>query len=64
LVVTVETKTGEIRWSFSNDGTPGSTNGNKFLSREITFVLGGSQSIYVGSDTATDVVNWTAKELN
>lgn len=64
LVVTIETITGTIRWSFSNGGTPGSTNGNKMVSSEIAFVLGGGQSVYVGSTQATDVVNWSAKELS
>jgi len=64
LCVTKESETGTIRWSFDNDGVPSSTNGNKMLSDEITFVLGASEVIYFGSDDATDIVNWTTKEID
>ena len=61
LVVSKESEAGTIRWSFDNGGTPGSTNGNKFVNDDIIFNLKGSQAVYFGSTDASDVVNWTAK---
>lgn len=61
LVITKETETGTIRWSFSNGGTPSATNGNKFTSQNIIISLAANQAVYCGSTVATDVVNWTAK---
>jgi|10_taG_2_1085330.scaffolds.fasta_scaffold68200_2 hypothetical protein len=63
LVVTKESETGTIRWSFDNGGVPSATNGNKLVEDGREFVLAGSQVVYFGSTDATDVVNWSAKVI-
>lgn len=61
LVISKETETGTIRWSFSNDGVPSTTNGNKMSSDDIIVEMAGDEVLYLGSTVDTDVVNWTAK---
>jgi len=61
LVVTKESETGTIRWSYDNGGTPSSTNGNKMLEDGREFNLAGGEAVYFGSDDATDIVNYTTK---
>ena len=63
LVVTKESETGTIRWSFDNTGFPGATNGNKMLEDGREFNLAGGQVVYFGSADATDIVNWTTKVI-
>lgn len=61
LIVTKENASGQLRFSFSNGGTPSTTNGNKFEGEHSIIELAASEVIYFGSDTAGDDVNWTAK---
>lgn len=60
IVFKSETKTGVIRWSFSNAGTPSATAGEK-LEEGVAINLAANQVIYVGSTVNTDTVNYTTK---
>jgi len=62
MVVGQETATGTIRWSYSNVGTPGTTNGLMAAST-MCIKLSGDQPIYFGSSVASDSVNYTIKEI-
>lgn len=62
LVVSKETSVGQIRFSFDNGGTPSTTNGNKFSNNDFVVQLAANEVVYFGSNSALDVVNWTAKE--
>ena len=63
LVVTKESISGVLRWSFDNDSAPSATYGNRLLANEIIVELNGGDVIYFGSSNAGDDVNWTAKEI-
>jgi hypothetical protein len=62
MVVAVETGAGTVRWSYSNVGTPGATNGLQAPS-VLCVKLSADQVIYYGSSTASDSVNYTIKEI-
>ncbi len=61
LIATLETAVGNVRFGYSNSGTPSATNGNLAPS-QLTIRLAANQSIYYASDVADDVVNWTVKQ--
>lgn len=60
LVATPETSVGIIRWSFTNTGTPSTTNGN-FAAGHLTMKLAAGQLVYFGSSSGADSVNFTTK---
>lgn len=61
LVVSKESVTGTLRWSFSNSSAPSATFGNRLTGTDIVVELAANQVIYIASSNAGDDVNWTAK---
>jgi len=61
LVVSKENADGTIRFGFGNSSIPSATYGNRFVSKDIVFELGGNTVVYFGSTNAGDDVNWTTK---
>lgn len=62
LVATIESAAGTIRWGYSNSSTPSATNGNQ-APYQLTIRIPANQSIYFGSSSAGDDVNWTTKVI-
>lgn len=60
LIATIETGNGNVRFAFSNSGTPSSTNGN-IAPAQYSVRLTSDQVVYYASDVANDVINWTTK---
>lgn len=60
LIATIETGNGNVRFAFSNSGTPSSTNGN-IAPAQYSVRLTSGQVVYYASDVANDVINWTTK---
>jgi len=52
-----------VTGSDDNDGTPGTSNGNKMTTSNIVFTLAANEVVYFGSSFITDKVNWTTKVL-
>lgn len=61
LAVALENKAGTVRWSYSNGGTPSATNGNK-APRHLAVRMAANTTLYFGSSTAGDDVNYTLVE--
>ena len=62
LIVAKESYAGVIRWSLSNSGTPGVTNGIR-LGKYTAVIMEASSVIYCSSSIAGDDVNYETKEL-
>lgn len=62
LVVSIETASGTIRWSFASGTTPSSDFGNQ-APYQLTVNLGSGEVVYFSSTTAADKVTWTTKEI-
>lgn len=62
LVVSIESAAGTIRWGYSNNSTPSSTNGCQAPSM-LSIRLAANQSVYYGSSSAGDDINWTTKVI-
>lgn len=60
LVVTIENYSGNIRFGFTNTGTPGVANGN-IAPGQLTVKLAAGEVVYYASDVAGDDVNFTTK---
>jgi len=61
MIVSKENFAGTIRYSFTNGGTPSTTNGNKMWGTEMVFRMAASEVMYFGSSTDGDDVNWVTK---
>jgi len=61
LVVALENKVGTVRWGYNNGGTPSTTNGNK-APRHLAILVAANKTLYFGSSTAGDDVNYTYVE--
>ena len=61
IIVSLENADGTVRWSFNNGGTPSATNGN-LAPNHIALNIGADKSVYFGSSTAGDDVNFTVIE--
>lgn len=61
LIATKESVAGTIRHGFGNSGTPSSTNGNKMNGDDLILNLKAGHALYVSSDNAGDIINWSTK---
>ena len=61
LIISKETAVGQFRFSFNNGGVPSASNGNKMSSDDLIVELRGDEVIFVGSDQASDIMNFTTK---
>ncbi|GBE16994.1 hypothetical protein BMS3Abin15_00826 [bacterium BMS3Abin15] len=61
IIVSLENADGTVRWSFNNGGTPSATNGN-LVPNHIAINIGANKTLYFGSSTAGDDVNYTVIE--
>lgn len=61
LIISKETAVGTVRFGFSNNSTPSTTNGNQFSNNDFVVQLAANEVMYFGSSSAADSVNWTAK---
>ena len=58
LIVSLENADGTVRFSYSNGGTPSATNGN-IAPNHLSIKMPANVSMYFGSSTAGDDVNYT-----
>ena len=58
IVVSLENADGTIRWSFDGGGAPSVTNGN-LAPNHLAINMGANKTLYFGSSTAGDDVNYS-----
>lgn len=63
IICSLETSAGTVRFSFDNNGSPSTTNGNK-APTNLAVKMGANKTLYFGSTAAGDDVNYTIIEKN
>lgn len=63
LVIVKETVAGTVRWSYDNTGAPTDDDSPIIPGLDMSLVVPGWSSIYIGSDNAGDTVNYTYRTV-